>query len=61
MRIISNNELFYCNGVNGERNEKTYKIDYNFKGTLIYIDLDINKFEREEIIGSANLFEEEDW
>lgn len=48
MRIVSNNALLFCQ--ENKNNIKTYSLDFNFKGTLIYFDISINSFEKDEEI-----------
>lgn len=47
-RIVSNRALlFYNDGI-----EKTYDLDFDFPGTLIYFDYSIDSLENEEIVDS---------
>lgn len=43
VRILSGNELFISYGSNA--NQRTWPLDFDFKGTLIYFDLPISSFE----------------
>ncbi|MBQ7942348.1 MAG: hypothetical protein IJ328_08100 [Muribaculaceae bacterium] len=61
LRIISNNEMFYHLNNNNEIVEKTFPLNFNFAGTLIYYNIDISQFENEEVIGTGDLFSDNDW
>lgn len=43
VRILSGNELLISYG--NEINQKTWKLDFDFKGTLIYFDIPVSAFE----------------
>lgn len=43
VRILSGNELLISYGK--EINQKTWKLDFDFKGTLIYFDIPVSAFE----------------
>lgn len=49
IRIISNEAFLIKNST-----IKTYKLNFNFGGTLIYFDLDLSKVEDEEILDEFN-------
>ncbi len=46
-RIVSNKSLLACFG--NKNNIKTYNLDFEFKGTLIYFELSTNSFPLREI------------
>ena len=46
MRIISNHAMLYRH----DNQNATYDLDYNFKGTLLYVTIHIDSFVDEEII-----------
>jgi len=48
MRIVSNKALL---GIfNIKSNVELYKLDFDFKGTLIYFEISIDSFEKEEVL-----------
>ena len=48
MRIVSNCALLFCQ--ENKNNIKTYSLDFDFRGTLIYFDISIDSFEKDEEI-----------
>lgn len=48
MRIVSNRALLFCQ--ENKNNIKTYSLDFDFRGTLIYFDISIDSFEKDEEI-----------
>ncbi|MBP8893541.1 MAG: hypothetical protein KBH09_14410 [Saprospiraceae bacterium] len=46
IRIVSNRALLFCQ--ENKINIKTYPLDFDFKGTLIYFDISIDSFEKDE-------------
>lgn len=61
LRVISNDEIYYHSNLNGNIIEKTYKLNFTFAGTLISYTIDISQFEKEEILGIVDLFNDTDW
>lgn len=51
---MSNRALLFCQ--ENKINIKTYPLDFDFKGTLIYFDISIDSFEKdEEVEGNVYL------
>ncbi|WP_291528949.1 hypothetical protein [Bacteroides sp. UBA939] len=48
MRVVSNKALLFCQ--ENKNNIRTYTLDFDFKGTLIYFDISIDSFEKDEEI-----------
>lgn len=48
MRIVSNSALLFCQ--ENKNNIKTYSLNFDFKGTLIYFNISIDSFEKDEEI-----------
>lgn len=48
MRIVSNNALLFCQ--ENKNNIRTFSLDFDFRGTLIYFDISIDSFEKDEEI-----------
>lgn len=55
MRIVSNQSLLRL--LDNKSNVKSYDLDFNFKGTLIYFEISIDSFEKEEILENFSLFD----
>ena len=55
MRIISNQALLRI--LDNKSNVKSYELDFDFKGTLIYFEISIDSFEKEEILEDFSLFD----
>jgi len=54
MRIVSNKALLRI--LDNKTNVKSYELDFDFKGTLIYFEISIDSFEKEEILEDFSLF-----
>jgi hypothetical protein len=54
MRIVSNQALLRI--LDNKSNVKSYELDFDFKGTLIYFEISIDSFEEEEILEDFSLF-----
>lgn len=54
MRIVSNKALLRI--LDNKTNVRSYELDFDFKGTLIYFEISIDSFEKEEIIEDFSLF-----
>ncbi len=48
LRIVSNCALLRI--LDNKENAKSFELDFNFKGTLVYFEISIDNFEKEEII-----------
>ena len=46
MRIVSNNALLFCQ--ENKNNIRTFPLNFDFRGTLIYFDISIDSFEKDE-------------
>jgi hypothetical protein len=46
-RIVSNSSLLHCKG--NKNNIKTYDLNFDFKGTLIYFEISISSFPQRDI------------
>lgn len=55
MRIVSNKALLRI--LDNKTNVKSYELDFDFKGTLIYFEISIDSFEKEEILEDFSLFD----
>ena len=53
LRIVSNKALLFCE--ENKSNLDTYEIGFNFEGTLIYLDISIDAFEKTEYINDIAL------
>lgn len=53
IRILSGSELFVSYG--DGKNQRTWIIDFDFRGTLIYFDLPVNSFEEADYVDEFEL------
>lgn len=61
LRIMSNDELYYHLHRADEAVERTFTLNFDFRGTLIEYRIAVSQFESEEILGTGNLFDTIDW
>jgi hypothetical protein len=55
LRIVSNKAILHLE--DDKLNLKVYDLPFNFNGTLIYFDIAIDSFEKEEILEDFSLFD----
>jgi len=53
LRIVSNKGLLLCHP--NKKTVKVYPLDFDFQGTLIYLDFSTSGFEIEEFISGVNV------
>lgn len=53
IRIVSNEAILFCK--EKKNNIKTYPLEFDFKGTLIYFDISIDSFDLKEVIEDVTI------